>query len=40
VRANIEIREVFEADDFASEFTPKLREAEERLCAEAAARRR
>jgi hypothetical protein len=27
----VEIRQVFEADDFGSEFTPELREAEERL---------
>ena len=29
--AEIEIRQVFEADDFGPEFTPELREAEERL---------
>ena len=34
----IEIRQVFEADDFGAEFTPELRPAEERLRAEAAAR--
>jgi hypothetical protein len=34
----IEIRQVFEADDFGAEFTPELRQAEERLRAEAAAR--
>ena len=31
----IEIRPVFEADDFGDEFTPELREQEERLRAEA-----
>ena len=34
--AEIEIRQVFEADDFGEEFTPELREQEERLRAEAA----
>ena len=29
--AEVEIRQVFEADDFGAEFTPELREAEERL---------
>jgi hypothetical protein len=29
--SEIEIRQVFEADDFGAEFTPELREAEERL---------
>ena len=29
--AEIEIRQVFEADDFGSELTPELREAEERM---------
>jgi hypothetical protein len=32
--AEIEIRPVFEADDFGSEFTPELREQEERLRAQ------
>jgi hypothetical protein len=32
----IEIRQVFEADDFGAEFTPELREQEERVLAEAA----
>jgi hypothetical protein len=32
----IEIRQVFEAEDFGSEFTPELREREERLAAKAA----
>jgi hypothetical protein len=31
----IEIRQVFEADDFGAEFTPELREQEERLRAQA-----
>ena len=33
--AEIEIRQVFEADDFGAEFTPELREQEERLRAQA-----
>ena len=33
----IEIRQVFEADDFGDAFTPELREQEERLRAQAAA---
>jgi hypothetical protein len=32
----LEIRQVFEADDFGDEFTPELREQEERLRAQAA----
>ena len=36
--SDIEIRQVFEAEDFGAEFTPELREQEERLCAEVAAR--
>ena len=32
----IEIRPLYEADDFGAEFTPELREAEERMRAEAA----
>jgi hypothetical protein len=36
--AAIEIRQVFEAEDFGAELTPELRESEERLRAEAAAR--
>jgi hypothetical protein len=35
----IEIRQVFEAEDFGAEFTPELREQEERLRAEVAARK-
>ena len=38
--AEIEIRQIFEAEDFGGEFTPEMREAEERLHAEVAARRR
>ena len=34
--SEIEIRQVFEAEDFGDEFTPELREQEERLRAEAA----
>ena len=36
--SEIEIRQVFEADDFGPEFTPELREQEERLRAEIAAK--
>jgi hypothetical protein len=35
----IEIRQVFEADDFGAEFTPELREQEERIRAQAGGRR-
>ena len=34
----VEIRQVFEAEDFGAEFTPELREQEERLRAQVAAR--
>ena len=34
----IEIRQIFEAEDFGAEFTPELREQEERLRAEIAGR--
>jgi hypothetical protein len=34
----IEIRQVFEAEDFGEEFTPELREQEERLRSEIAGR--
>lgn len=34
--SEIEIRQVFEAEDFGTEFTPELREQEERLRAETA----
>jgi hypothetical protein len=33
--SDIEIRQVFEADDFGAEFTPELREQEERIRAKA-----
>ena len=36
--SEIEIRPVFEAEDFGEEFTPELREQEARLRAEIAAR--
>ena len=35
----IEVRQVFEADDFGAEFTPELREQEERLRKQVAARK-
>ena len=38
--AEIEIRQVFEAEDFGSEFTPELREREKRVRAQAAAKKR
>jgi hypothetical protein len=34
----IEVRQIFEAEDFGAEFTPELREQEERLRAQIAAR--
>ena len=37
--SEIEIRQVFEADDFGPEFTPELREAEERLREQIAQRK-
>jgi hypothetical protein len=37
--SEIEIRQVFEADDFGAAFTPELREQEERLRAQVAAKR-
>ncbi|MDF0674768.1 MAG: YciI family protein [Nitrospira sp.] len=37
--SEIEIRQVFEADDFGAEFTPELRGQEERLRAETAKRK-
>ena len=36
--AEVEIRQVFEAEDFGAEFTPELREQEERLRAQIAAK--
>jgi hypothetical protein len=38
--SEIEIRQVFEAEDFGPEFTPALREQEERLRAQAAAKQK
>jgi hypothetical protein len=38
--SEIEIRQVFEAEDFGAEFTPELREQEERLRAKAEANQR
>jgi hypothetical protein len=38
--SEIEIRPVFEADDFGEAFTPELREQEERIRAQAAAKQR
>jgi hypothetical protein len=40
VEAEIEIRQVFEASDFGAEFTPELREQEERLRAQSEQLRR
>jgi hypothetical protein len=40
VEAEIEIRQVFEAEDFGAEFTPELREQEERLRAQMDAKRK
>ncbi len=37
--SEIEIRQVFEAEDFGAEFTPELREQEEQLRAQIAAKR-
>jgi hypothetical protein len=37
--AEIEMRQVYEAEDFGAEFTPELREQEERLRAQVAAKR-
>jgi hypothetical protein len=39
VESEIEIRQVFEAEDFGAEFTPELRAQEERLRAEIASKR-
>ena len=38
--SEIEIRQVFEAEDFGAEFTPELRAQEERLRAEIAEKQR
>jgi hypothetical protein len=40
VEAEIEIRQVFEAEDFGVEFTPELREQEERVRAQVAAKKK
>ena len=37
--SEIEIRQIFEADDFGAEFTPELRAQEDRILAQSAARR-
>ncbi len=37
--SEIEIRQVFEADDFGAEFTPELRQQEERLAAQIATKK-
>lgn len=39
VESEVEIRQVFEAEDFGAEFTPELREQEERLRAQIEARK-
>ena len=38
--SEIEIRQVFEAEDFGAEFTPELREQEERMRAQIAAKKK
>jgi hypothetical protein len=38
--SEIEIRQLFEADDFGAEFTPELREQEERLRSQVAAKQK
>jgi hypothetical protein len=38
--SDIEIRQVFEAEDFGAEFTPELREQEERVRAQVAAKKK
>ena len=40
VESEVEIRQVFEAEDFGAEFTPELREQEERLRAQAEKKRK
>ena len=37
--SEVEIRQIFEADDFGAEFTPELRAQEDRILAQTAARR-
>jgi len=39
MESEIEIRQVFEAEDFGAEFTPELREQEERIRAQVAAKK-
>ena len=39
VESEIEIRQVFEAEDFGAEFTPELREQEERIRAQVAGKK-
>ena len=39
MESEIEIRQVFEAEDFGEEFTPELREAEERMREEISKKR-
>ena len=39
IESEIEIRQIFEAEDFGAEFTPELREQEERLRAELSQRK-
>jgi len=38
VESEIEIRQLFEAEDFGTEYTPELREQEKRLLAQVAAK--
>jgi hypothetical protein len=38
--SEVEIRQVFEAEDFGAEFTPELREQEARISAQIAAKKR
>jgi hypothetical protein len=38
--SEIEIRQIFEAEDFGAEFTPELREQEERMRAQVAAKKK
>ncbi len=39
VESEIEVRQIFESDDFGPEFTPELRAQEDRLRAQMAAKR-
>jgi hypothetical protein len=38
--SDLEIRQIFSADDFGAEFTPELRAQEERLVAQMAAKKK